>query len=165
MNLLPWRIEQFKQKSRVIFVKTSVMALLIGVISLMLMVANQHFAQAIAQQQERLQQQQSQRSELTRQVAQLRRQITPNVKQVPVPHEQVMNMINMLIELPLTQGELQQTVLQQGYISLKGTASNQSEFEPLQPFLTQYFPDIKLSQFEPLHDNQLQFKFEQGEME
>lgn len=165
MNLLPWRIEQFKQKSRVIFLKTSVAMVLIGFISLIFIAANQHFTQEITQQREILQQHQHKMSELTRQAAQLRQQIMPSVKQVPVPPEQVINMINMLAALPLTQGELQQTELQQGYLLLKGTAANQSEFEQLQPFLSQYFSHIKLSQFEPLHDNQLQFKFEQGEEE
>ena len=165
MNLLPWRIELFKQKSRRLLLQTSVVSVVLCLTCFMLKAVNQHFELQLGEKQNEQQKYQVTLNILNTQIAQLRQQTTPQTKQIPIQTEQVLNIIQMLSELPLTQGEIQHFELQKDRISLEGIAVNQKEFEQLQPYIVQYFPDIRLNQFAPKSNNELQFKFEQGNKE
>lgn len=165
MNLLPWRIELFKQKSRRLLLQTSVMSIVLCLTCFMLNAVNQHFEQQLGEKQNEQQKYQATLNILNTQIAQLRQQTMPQTKQIPIQTEQVLNIIQMLSELPLTQGEIQHFELQRDRVSLEGIAANQKEFEQLQPYIAQYFPDIRLNQFVPKSNNELQFKFVQGDKE
>ena len=162
MNLLPWRQTLFQQKSRAMLAKTSIAAGICLLLWAILQGVHHQLQQQVANQQTQLQQLRTTAGTLTQQVTKLRSQIIPREKQQPMPTEQVLQTIQLLSQLPLTQGEIQHFQLQPNQFSLQGFAADQAEFEPLQAYLAQYFPKIRLTEFSPQQNGALQFHFTQG---
>lgn len=163
MNLLPWRQQQFESKSRVILIKTSIALCFIVCCGIGLFSFNQQLTQTLNEQKTQVQQQQGEMNQLTLEINKLRKEIPTQEKLHLMTNEQVFNAIIALNEFPPIQGEINQFTLTKQYTLLQGNTTNRHEFEPLQSYLTQYFPHIQITEFSPQQNGTLHFTFEQGE--
>ena len=163
MNLLPWRQQQFESKSRVILMKTSITLGLIACCGFGLFSLNQQLAQTVNEQKAQVQQQQTELSQLALEINKLRKEMPAQEKQQPMTNEQVFNAIIALNEFPQIQGEIHQFALTERYTLLQGSTTDQHEFKPLHLYLSQYFPQIQITEFLPQQNGALSFTFEQGE--
>lgn len=73
--------------------------------------------------------------------------------------EYVYRLLNLLSELPLQQGELDEFTLNAKQIVLSGMTESQQEFEEIHQFLKRHFTEVNLTKFQPVQQ-QLFFQFD-----
>ena len=73
--------------------------------------------------------------------------------------EYVYRMLNLLTELPLQQGELDEFTLNVKQVVLSGMTESQQEFEEIHQFLKRHFTEVNLTKFQPVQQ-QLFFQFD-----
>ena len=73
--------------------------------------------------------------------------------------EYVYRMLNLLTELPLQQGELDEFTLNAKQVVLSGMTESQQEFEEIHQFLKRHFTAVNLTKFQPVQQ-QLFFQFD-----
>jgi len=71
----------------------------------------------------------------------------------------VSRLLNLLTELPLQQGELDEFTLNAKQVALSGVTENQQEFEEIHQFLKRHFTEVNLTKFQPVQQ-QLFFQFD-----
>ena len=71
----------------------------------------------------------------------------------------VYRMLNLLTELPLQQGELDEFTLNAKQVALSGMTESQQEFEAIHQFLKHHFTAVNLTKFQPVQQ-QLFFQFD-----
>ncbi|MFR2643788.1 MAG: hypothetical protein ACLS9P_02135 [Haemophilus parainfluenzae] len=59
----------------------------------------------------------------------------------------VYRMLNLLSELPLQQGELDEFTLNAKQVALSGMTESQQEFEEIHQFLKRHFTEVNLTSF------------------
>lgn len=64
--------------------------------------------------------------------------------------EYVYRLLNLLSELPLQQGELDEFTLNAKQIVLSGMTESQQEFEEIHQFLKRHFTEVNLTKFQPV---------------
>ena len=159
LNLLPWRLEQHQKVFRrfmwqgFIWLACSVL-IIVGLSQL-----NKQQDQALSQAKEKL-------TEITNQVHQKRiqvQQLQSNLKEMneltEMETEYVNRQLNLLTELPLQHGELDQFTLNAKQVILSGMTENQQEFEAIHQFLKHHFTEVNLTKFQPVQQ-QLFFQFD-----
>lgn len=159
LNLLPWRLEQHQKVFRrfmwqgLIWLACSVL-IIVGLSQL-----NKQQDQALSQAKEKL-------TEITNQVHQKRiqvQQLQSNLKEMneltEMETEYVNRQLNLLTELPLQHGELDQFTLNAKQVILSGMTENQQEFEAIHQFLKHHFTEVNLTKFQPVQQ-QLFFQFD-----
>lgn len=67
--------------------------------------------------------------------------------------EYVYRMLNLLTELPLQQGELDEFTLNAKQVVLSGMTENQQEFEAIHQFLKRHFTEVNLTKFQPCNNS------------
>ena len=153
LNLLPWRLEQHQKAfwrfmwQGLIWLACSIL-IVVGLSHL-----NEQQAQTLNQTKEKLVQ-------VTNQVHQKRiqvQQLQSNLKEMET--EYVYRMLNLLTELPLQQGELDEFTLNAKQIVLSGMTESQQEFEEIHQFLKRHFTEVNLTKFQPVQQ-QLFFQFD-----
>ena len=91
-----------------------------------------------------------------RQIKQTRQRVTG----LPAhAHESVAQIVCLLAQFPVRQGELEWFNLKEDLVQLKGFCLEQDEFERLHEFLSAHFISVKLIQFKP-EQGRLAFEFE-----
>ena len=100
-------------------------------------------------------------TKIERQVVKLRNSHNNRENQTPVITEKILQILTLLSELPLQNGELDSLTLNSTQIELSGITENQPEFEGVNHFLSEspLFRRVILSGFTPHQDGSLQFKF------
>ena len=159
LNLLPWRLEQHQKAFRrfmwqgLIWLACSVL-IVVGLNQLNVLVGL-----ALSQTKEKL-------SQFTHQVHQKRIQVLllqSNLKELneltEMETEYVYRMLNLLTELPLQQGELDEFTLNAKQVVLSGMTESQQEFEEIHQFLKRHFTEVNLTKFQPVQQ-QLFFQFD-----
>ena len=159
LNLLPWRLEQHQKAFRrfmwqgLIWLACSVL-IVVGLSHL-----NEQQAQTLNQTKEKL-------TKITHQVHQKRiqvQQLQSSLKEMneltEMDTKYVYRMLNLLTELPLQQGELDEFTLNAKQVALSGITENQQEFEAIHQFLKHHFTEVNLTKFQPVQQ-QLFFQFD-----
>ncbi|BFU60795.1 MULTISPECIES: PilN domain-containing protein [Rodentibacter] len=164
VNLLPWRLEQYRQLLFLFFIRTVV----ILVLALFLWVGISWFQQ---QQKEALnvrlqtfERQKNQLVQLVRQTAQIK-QLMQNVTELQaLTSKSVEQILTLLPQFPFQQGELESFHFNKEGIRFNGFCTEQAEFEVFREFLSAHFGSLKLTQFKP-EQGHLFFQFEISEIE
>ena len=159
LNLLPWRVEQH-QKAFQRFIWQGLIWLACSVLIVFgLSYFNEQQAQTLNQTKEKL-------TQITNQVHQKRiqvQQLQSNLKELneltEMETEYVYRMLNLLTELPLQQGELDEFTLNAKQVVLSGATESQQEFEEIHQFLKRHFTEVNLTKFQPVQQ-QLFFQFD-----
>ena len=159
LNLLPWRLEQHQKAFRrfmwqgLIWLVCSVL-IVVGLSQL-----NEQQAQALNQTKEKLTQITYQAHQKRIQVQQLQSSLKEINELTEMDTEYVYQMLNLLSELPLQQGELDVFTLNAKQVALSGMTENQQEFEAIHQFLKHHFTEVNLTKFQPVQQ-QLFFQFD-----
>ncbi len=130
LNLLPWRLEQHQQQG-----------------------------QALSQTKEKLTQITNQVHQKRIQVQQLQSSLKEMNELAEMDTKYVYRMLNLLTELPLQQGELDEFTLNAKQVALSGMTESQQEFEAIHQFLKHHFTAVNLTKFQPVQQ-QLFFQFD-----
>ena len=155
INLLPWRLKQHQQNSKILLLK------LLGLMSIVLILIfglhyfDRQISMNLAEKRTYLQQIITELTKIEQQVVKLRNSHNNRENQTPVITEKILQILTLLSELPLQNGELD------SLIELSGITENQPEFEGVHRFLSEspLFQRVILSGFTPHQDGSLQFKF------
>lgn len=159
MNLLPWRLTAHQQRSRQAFKRLIPAFILFIAAYVALWRLNIHEETALNRTRTELEQINQKLPALIAQVRRQQQQLTQQANSQPVSRERIRQTMDLLRQLPFTQGELFDFSLDAEQITLKGKAQNQQEFERIQQFLNNLPAlDSKLHQFLP-QQNELQFEF------
>ena len=150
LNLLPWRLEQHQKAFRrfmwqgLIWLVCSVL-IVVGLSQL-----NEQQAQALNQTKEKLTQITYQAHQKRIQVQQLQSSLKEINELTEMDTEYVYQMLNLLSELPLQQGELDVFTLNAKQVVLSGMTESQQEFEAIHQFLKHHFTEVNLTKFQPV---------------
>ena len=159
LNLLPWRLEQHQKAFR-LFMWQSLIWLVCSVLILLgLSQLNTQQLQVLNQIKENLIQITNQVHQKRIQVQQLQRDLKEMNELTEMNTEYVYRMLNLLSELPLQQGELDEFTLNAKQVVLSGMTESQKEFEAIHQFLKQHFTTVNLTKLEPVQ-SQLFFQFD-----
>ena len=145
LNLLPWRLEQHQKAFRrfmwqgLIWLVCSVL-IVVGLSQL-----NEQQAQALNQTKEKLTQITYQAHQKRIQVQQLQSSLKEINELTEMDTEYVYQMLNLLSELPLQQGELDVFTLNAKQVVLSGMTESQQEFEAIHQFLKHHFTEVNLT--------------------
>lgn len=159
LNLLPWRLEQHQKAFRrfmwqgLIWLACSVL-IVIGLNQL-----NEQQAQTLNQTKEKLTQITHQVHQKRIQVQQLQHDLKEMNELTEMDTEYVYRLLNLLSELPLKQGELDEFTLNAKQVVLSGMTESQQEFEEIHQFLKHHFIEVNLTKFQPVQQ-QLFFQFD-----
>ena len=159
LNLLPWRLEQHQKAFRRFMWQGLIWLACLVLIVVGLNQLNEQQGQALSQTKEKL-------TQITHQVHQKRiqvQQLQSSLKEIneltEMDTEYVYQMLNLLSELPLQQGELDVFTLNAKQVVLSGMTENQQEFEAIHQFLKRHFTEVNLTKFQPVQQ-QLFFQFD-----
>lgn len=99
--------------------------------------------------------------QLVQQTEKLRPHYKLHENKLPIKRPHLFEVLNLLNELPLQEGELSQIIFSIQSLQLKGYVEDQNEFEMIHHFLNQHtlFEKIELIQFKPTKD-QIYFEFD-----
>ena len=159
LNLLPWRVEQH-QKAFQRFIWQGLIWLACSVLIVFgLSYFNEQQAQTLNQTKEKLTQITHQVHQKRIQVQQLQRDLKEMNELTGMETEYVYRMLNLLTELPLQQGELDEFMLNAKQVVLSGMTESQQEFEEIHQFLKRHFTEVNLTKFQPVQQ-QLFFQFD-----
>lgn len=159
LNLLPWRVEQH-QKAFQRFIWQGLIWLACSVLIVFgLSYFNEQQAQTLNQTKEKLTQITHQVHQKRIQVQQLQRDLKEMNELTGMETEYVYRMLNLLTELPLQQGELDEFTLNAKQVVLSGMTESQQEFEEIHQFLKRHFTEVNLTKFQPVQQ-QLFFQFD-----
>mgnify|MGYP000898185265 CR=1 FL=1 len=145
LNLLPWRLEQHQKAFRrfiwqgLIWLSCSVLTV-IGLNQL-----NEEQAQTLNQTKEKLAQITNQVHKKRIQVQQLQSNLKEMNELTEMDTEYVYRMLNLLSELPLQLGELDEFTLNAKQVVLSGMTESQQEFEAIHQFLKHHFTEVNLT--------------------
>jgi len=145
LNLLPWRLEQHQKAFRrfmwqgLIWLSCSVLTV-IGLNQL-----NEEQAQTLNQTKEKLTQITHQAHQMRIQVQQLQSNLKEMNELTEMDTEYVYRMLNLLSELPLQLGELDEFTLNAKQVVLSGMTESQQEFEAIHQFLKHHFTEVNFS--------------------
>ena len=159
LNLLPWRLEQHQKAFRrftwqgLIWLACSVL-IVVGLSHL-----NEQQVQILNQTKEKLTQITHQVHQKRIQVQQLQHDLKEMNELTEMDTKYVYRMLNLLTELPLQQGELDEFMLNAMQVALSGVTENQQEFEVIHQFLKHHFTEVNLTKFQPVQQ-QLFFQFD-----
>ena len=159
LNLLPWRLEQHQKAFRrfmwqgLIWLACSVL-IVIGLNQL-----DEQEGQALSQTKEKLTQISNQVHQKRIQVQQLQSSLKEMNELTEMDTKYVYRLLNLLSELPLKQGELDEFTLNAKQVALSGMTENQQEFEAIHQFLKHHFTEVNLTKFQPVQQ-QLFFQFD-----
>ena len=159
LNLLPWRLEQHQKAVRrfmwqgLIWLACSVL-IVVGLSHL-----NEQQVQILNQTKEKLAQITHQVHQKRIQVQQLQHDLKEMNELTEMDTKYVYRMLNLLTELPLQQGELDEFTLNAKQVVLSGMTESQKEFEAIHQFLKQHFTTVNLTKLEPVQ-SQLFFQFD-----
>ena len=159
LNLLPWRLEQHQKAVRrfmwqgLIWLACSVL-IVVGLSHL-----NEQQVYALNQTKEKLAQITNQVHKKRIQVQQLQSNLKEMNELTEMDTEYVYRLLNLLSELPLKQGELDEFTLNAKQVVLSGMTENQQEFEAIHQFLKRHFTEVNLTKFQPVQQ-QLFFQFD-----
>ena len=159
LNLLPWRLEQHQKAFRrfmwqgLIWLACSVL-IVVGLSHL-----NEQQVYVLNQTKEKLAQITNQVHKKRIQVQQLQSNLKEMNELTEMDTEYVYRMLNLLTELPLQQGELDEFTLNAKQVALSGMTENQQEFEAIHQFLKHHFTEVNLTKFQPVQQ-QLFFQFD-----
>lgn len=163
-NLLPWRLTRHKTLSRNII---AILIIFIIIAVLLHIQLNQYNQQYLAEYQQQYAQYKSTKLQLNQteqQLNQLQQNLQPFSQQsaVQISTDFVNRLFELLSELPLTQGELQQIQFSAEKLSLAGYALDHLEFEQIDQFLKDnpQIEQLKLSEFSAQSQGLLQFEFQ-----
>ena len=158
LNLLPWRLEQHQKAFRRFMwqglIWLACLVLIVGLNQL-----NEQQAQTLNQTKEKLTQITHQVHQKRIQVQQLQRDLKEMNELTGMETEYVYRMLNLLTELPLQQGELDEFTLNAKQVVLSGMTESQQEFEEIHQFLKRHFTEVNLTKFQPVQQ-QLFFQFD-----
>ena len=159
LNLLPWRLEQHQKAFRRFMWQGLIWLACSILIVVVLSQLNEQQAQTLNQTKEKL-------TKITHQAHQKRiqvQQLQSNLKELneltEMETEYVNRQLNLLTELPLQHGELDQFTLNAKQVILSGMTENQQEFEAIHQFLKRHFTEVNLTKFQPVQQ-QLFFQFD-----
>lgn len=159
LNLLPWRLEQ-RQKAFRLFIWQGLIWLVCSVLILFgLSQLNTQQLQVLNQIKENLTQITHQVHQKRIQVQQLQRDLQEMNELTKMDTEYVYRLLNLLSELPLQQGELDEFTLNAKQVVLSGATESQQEFEEIHQFLKRHFTEVNLTKFQPVQQ-QLFFQFD-----
>ncbi|MDU6898399.1 MAG: competence protein ComB [Haemophilus parainfluenzae] len=159
LNLLPWRLEQHQKAFRrfmwqgLSWLACSVL-IVVGLNQL-----NEQQAQTLNQTKEKLTQITHQAHQKRIQVQQLQSSLKEMNELAEMDTEYVYRLLNLLTELPLQQGELDEFTLNAKQVILSGMTESQQEFEAIHQFLKHHFTKVNLTKFQPVQQ-QLFFQFD-----
>lgn len=161
INLLPWRLKQHQQQSKILLWKLFGLMLSVLILNIGLYYFHQQVSVQLTAKQENLQQIATQLTQIEQQIVKLRSNHKMRENQLPLATEKVAEILTALSELPLQQGELDELILHSTQIELSGITENQQEFEQLNRFLKNnaLFQQVSLSHFTPHQNGSLQFRF------
>ena len=159
LNLLPWRLEQHQKAFHRFMWQGLIWLACLVLIVVGLNQLNEQQAQTLNQTKEKL-------TQITHQVHQKRiqvQQLQSNLKEMneltEMDTEYVYRMLNLLTELPLQQGELDEFTLNAKQVVFSGMTESQQEFEEIHQFLKHHFTAVNLTKFQPVQQ-QLFFQFD-----
>lgn len=159
LNLLPWRLEQHQKAFR-LFIWQGLIWLVCSVLILFgLSQLNTQQLQVLNQIKENLTQITHQVYQKRIQVQQLQRDLQEMNELTKMDTEYVYRLLNLLSELPLQQGELDEFTLNAKQVVLSGATESQQEFEEIHQFLKRHFTEVNLTKFQPVQQ-QLFFQFD-----
>lgn len=159
LNLLPWRLEQHQKAFR-LFIWQGLIWLVCSVLILFgLSQLNTQQLQVLNQIKENLTQITHQVHQKRIQVQQLQRDLQEMNELTKMDTEYVYRLLNLLSELPLQQGELDEFTLNAKQVVLSGATESQQEFEEIHQFLKRHFTEVNLTKFQPVQQ-QLFFQFD-----
>ena len=159
LNLLPWRLEQHQKAFR-LFIWQGLIWLVCSVLILFgLSQLNTQQLQVLNQIKENLTQITHQVHQKRIKVQQLQRDLQEMNELTKMDTEYVYRLLNLLSELPLQQGELDEFTLNAKQAVLSGAAESQQEFEEIHQFLKRHFTEVNLTKFQPVQQ-QLFFQFD-----
>ncbi|OOF44292.1 PilN domain-containing protein [Rodentibacter trehalosifermentans] len=154
INLLPWRLEKYRQ-SLILFLFKMFAVLLIAFLCYAVLDWFQHQQKAALNLQ--LQQFEQQKNRLTQtlqKVGQMKQIMQDLTELHAIDPELVEQILSLLPQFPLQQGELEHFSFNEDGIRIDGFCLSQQEFESLHEFLSRRFSSVKL----------MQFKTEQGRL-
>ena len=150
LNLLPWRLEQHQKAFR-LFIWQGLIWLVCSVLILFgLSQLNTQQLQVLNQIKENLTQITHQVHQKRIQVQQLQRDLQEMNELTKMDTEYVYRLLNLLSELPLQQGELDEFTLNAKQVVLSGATESQQEFEEIHQFLKRHFTEVNLTKFQPV---------------
>ena len=156
---MPWRVQQH-QKAFQRFIWQGLIWLSCSVLTVIgLNQLNEEQAQTLNQTKEKLTQITHQAHQMRIQVQQLQSNLKEMNELTEMDTEYVYRMLNLLSELPLQLGELDEFTLNAKQVVLSGMTESQQEFEAIHQFLKHHFTEVNLTKFQPVQQ-QLFFQFD-----
>ena len=159
LNLLPWRLEQHQKAFRRFMWQGLIWLACSILIVVVLSQLNEQQAQTLNQTKEKLTKITHQAHQKRIQVQQLQSNLKEPNELTEMETEYVNRQLNLLTELPLQHGELDQFTLNAKQVILSGMTENQQEFEAIHQFLKRHFTEVNLTKFQPVQQ-QLFFQFD-----
>ena len=147
LNLLPWRHTHQQYLLRHFAWQSLIVILFSAVSYFVAQYQLSNWQNNLIAQQNQLNQSQLHNQQLQNQITQLRQKM-PLQTQLPLNAKHVQAALVLLNQLPFTQGELHDFLLNAEQMQLIGLAQNQAEFEAIHQFLIQQFSQVNLIEFQ-----------------
>lgn len=162
INLLPWRIAEFRRKSRNMLVKIIIFGVILCASLIFTIVLQQQMQAEFGSQQANLSNLKQQLNETQQKVTALRHQVQETENLSVIATQDIEQFLALLFELPLAQGELNSVELKNGQLQIRGWVANQLEFEQLDRFLKQFvwLTTVKLEELSPFNQSELHFSYQ-----
>lgn len=159
INLLPWRLEKYRQLLFLFLLKMIVVLLVALALYALLAVLHQQQKIALQEQQQVFDLQSNRLTETVQHIAQLKQTMQDFTELQAIAPARVEHTLSVLPELPFQQGELIYFYFDEESIKLKGFSISQMEFEDLHHYLSGLFISTLLTHFQT-EQGRLVFQFD-----
>lgn len=159
INLLPWRLEKYRQQLFSFLSKMIAMLIIALVLYSTLTWFQQQQQETLNSEQEMLTQQKNRLADKIQQIAHMKQTLQNLTELQAIPSARVKQALTVLQNLPFQQGELSSFNFNDEGIRLNGFCFTQMEFESLHSYLSEQFTSTKLTQFQP-EQGRLVFQFD-----
>ncbi|OOF79371.1 hypothetical protein BKG96_02445 [Rodentibacter caecimuris] len=149
INLLPWRLEKYQRLLCLFIVKMFAVLIVGGALYAVLTAFQRQQQGELNTQQQFFIEQKKRLAQTVQQITEVKQTIRNLTELQEISPNRVEQVISLLPQLPLQQGELEALSFNEEGIRLNGFCVTKEEFETFREFLSQHFASFKLTQFQP----------------
>lgn len=162
INLLPWRIVEFRRKSKKMLLIVLMWGLTLCLSLIWLVFLQRQIEMDLNLQQKNASNIKQQLSETQQKITALQQKMQGQQDRLKVPQTAILPFLALLQQLPLTKGELKQLDFSAHTLNIQGWVADQAEFERLDQFLHQFtwLTQVKLEKLEPQQQGDLHFEYQ-----
>lgn len=159
INLLPWRLEKYRQLLFLFLLKFIAVLLVAFILYAILATVQQQQKIVLQEQQQSFDLQKNRLTETVQNIVQLKQAMQDFTELQAIAPARVEQVLSLLTQLPFQEGELTAFHFNQEVIQLNGFCFSQTEFENLHQHVSELFTSTLLTHFQT-EQGRLVFQFE-----